>query len=324
MFENVERLASFDPLTGIANHRKMQDFLARRVVEATRTGQQLGVIMLDVDHFRRFNEEEGHDAGDQVLRLVVRALQECIRPYDLAARYGGEEFTVILPGVGRELTVQVAERMRERIANIELPTPSGRKRSVTASFGCAVFPESSRDAAGLLKAADVALFRAKRNGRNRTCTFEGSYCEEGPALEPDFIRIESWLSKKDLAEAREALGLLEPVIYQVCHSLGLPSCQPGILRALVKVLPTYRRLRRLKDKRRLVAFEAAPEMQALLPSLKALAKRYDADGSAELPLLARVLAVLEEFRQGGGHFRTDPGRFDPEVVAALANLESAA
>jgi len=168
LFENAERLATYDPLTGIANHRAMQDFLHRRFSEAERKRENLGVIMLDVDHFRSFNEEEGHDAGDEVLRKVVEVLRSTVRPYDLPARYGGEEFTVILPGVGAEETLAIAERIRGKIERLEYLTRSGRRRHITASLGCAVFPETSGEPNGLLKAADVALFQAKRAGRNRS------------------------------------------------------------------------------------------------------------------------------------------------------------
>ena len=112
MFESVEKLAAFDPLTGIGNHRTLQEFLHRRILEAERSEGTIGAIMLDVDHFRRFNEEEGHDAGDSVLKMVADVLRACVRPYDLAARYGGEEFTVIMPGVDKETTESVAERIR--------------------------------------------------------------------------------------------------------------------------------------------------------------------------------------------------------------------
>ena len=112
LYESAEKSALQDALTGIANHRAMQDFLHTRLEEARRSGQELGVVMIDVDHFRIFNEEHGHNAGDDVLRLVGETLRNCVRPYDLAARYGGEEFTLILPGAGRLGALSLAERCR--------------------------------------------------------------------------------------------------------------------------------------------------------------------------------------------------------------------
>lgn len=171
MFEENERLAMFDPLTGIANHRTMQEFLAQRISEAERNREKVGAVMIDVDHFRRFNEEEGHDSGDKVLKLVANALKVHVRDYDLAARYGGEEFTLILSRVETEVVFEIAERVRKAIEGLTHESRSGELRPITASFGCAVYPDSAKDAAGLLKAADKALYEAKRGGRNRTVLF---------------------------------------------------------------------------------------------------------------------------------------------------------
>ena len=167
MFELVERLASHDPLTGLANHRLLQDFLYARLEEAKRHKNSLAVAMIDVDHFRQFNEEEGHDAGDAVLKLVADTLASCSRQYDLVARYGGEEFTVVMPGTDSESMLAVAERMRESVSEIPYFNTDGVRRRITISVGCAVFPSDAADTSAILKAADTALYRAKRNGRNR-------------------------------------------------------------------------------------------------------------------------------------------------------------
>jgi diguanylate cyclase (GGDEF)-like protein len=171
MFEENERLAMYDPLTGIANHRTMQEFIAQRIAEAERNKEKVGAVMVDVDHFRRFNEEEGHDAGDKVLKLVANALKAHVRNYDLAARYGGEEFTLVLSGADQKIVLEVAERVRKAIEGLAYESRTGEPRPVTASFGCAVYPDSAKDAAGLLQAADRALYEAKRAGRNRTVMY---------------------------------------------------------------------------------------------------------------------------------------------------------
>lgn len=175
MFEENERLAMYDPLTGIANHRTMQEFLAARISEAERNNERVGVVMVDVDHFRRFNEEEGHDSGDRVLQIVAKTLKAHVRNYDLAARYGGEEFTLVLANVDEQVVVEVAERVRKALESLHHESRSGEARAITASFGCAVYPAAARDAAGLLKAADQALYEAKRAGRNQTVLHQ-----EGP------------------------------------------------------------------------------------------------------------------------------------------------
>ena len=180
MFENVERLAAFDPLTGIANHRTMQEFIALRINEAQRKGGKVAAVMVDVDDFRRFNEEEGHDAGDRVLKTVAHCLKAHIRSHDMAARYGGEEFTLVLANADQKVAVEVAERVRLAIEALRYESKSGEARPITASFGCAVYPDVAQDAPGLLSAADQALYQAKREGRNRTRLYTGQDGPSGP------------------------------------------------------------------------------------------------------------------------------------------------
>lgn len=330
MFESVERLASFDPLTGIANHRSMQDFLHRRVAEAGRTETELGVIMLDVDHFRSFNEEEGHDAGDQVLRMVVDVLRDAVRPYDMPARYGGEEFTIIMPGVGREGTVAVAERIREKICDLAYVTRSGRTRRITASMGCSVFPSTSKDPSGLLKAADVALFRAKRAGRNRVVFYEGGFQEERHTPTVDLEPLWKLLTVQEQKHAEELAELVDPYIEHVSRELGLSKSQEQILGALVVVAPAYRAALLGSDQERLSTMESSPEFRTLMPSLSALNERFDGQGpqgtqGALIPLLARVLVVLLAVaEEKSSAIFDDPGRFDPEILAVIAEIEEAA
>ena len=177
LFEKAEMQANIDPLTGISNHRTMQDYLARRLDEASRNKTPIGVVMIDVDHFRQFNEQEGHDAGDAVLRMVAKTLHEGVRSYDLAARYGGEEFTLILPGLDGEATKEIAERIRNMIAHLEYRSKKGSKRRITASLGCSSYPESGSAPQELLKNADIALYKSKEWGRNQVQLFDPQWAE---------------------------------------------------------------------------------------------------------------------------------------------------
>jgi diguanylate cyclase (GGDEF)-like protein len=177
-FESVERLATTDPLTGIGNHRTMQDFLSRLLKESVRSSGGFAAVMIDVDHFRKFNEEEGHDAGDDVLKKVAQTLVKSVRSGDLAARYGGEEFTLLLPDARYQEAMDVAERCRKAIESIPYVTPAGRHKKITASFGVALFSEHGRSAETLLKSADEALYQSKHGGRNRvTCADHRSKLE---------------------------------------------------------------------------------------------------------------------------------------------------
>lgn len=323
MFEDFEKLATHDALTGIANHRYLQEFLHQRVLEAARTGQELGVIMIDVDHFRSFNEEEGHDAGDDVLRLVADAIKVCVRPYDLAARYGGEEFTVVMPGSSEQTTHAVAERIRHRVESLSYLTRSGRERHVTVSLGMASYPNGGVDAGDLLKAADVALFEAKRTGRNKALAFNGQIAFDGRRDDLNLPAILAWLPDKD-REASEALySLCLHDVVSLSTQLNLTAMQTAILQALVRVMPTVRRIRK-KDPEMLERMLASDEFRLLLPSLNAYEDRYDQHGN-RIPLLARALqAILAVIEAQGKPFVDDPERFDPEIMALVLNRKRAA
>lgn len=330
LFENFEKWATHDALTGVANHRHLHEFLQQRISEAARTGQEIGVIMMDVDHFRSFNEEEGHDAGDEVLKLVSDAIKSCIRPYDLAARYGGEEFTVVMPGSSRATTWAVAERIRSQVQEMSYVTRTGRERHVTVSLGCALHPDSGNETATLLKSADVALFEAKRAGRNRVVFFDGKY---EPKSKVDGFNLEGLIKRlpeQDRGESQHLIGLLDPMIARLAETLPLSSPQTSILRGLVWSLPTYRRLCETGTPAELKAFESGEHGRVLAPSLHALSERFDGTGErgtkgTRIPLLARVLAVLWALTQDKGEaLMQDPGRFDPEMVVLVTNLERAA
>ena len=168
--------AATDSLTGLPNARAVQDTLRLLVAQSSRMLWPLGAVLLDLDHFKDINDTFGHGIGDEVLAAVGVALQSTVRESDFVGRYGGEEFIMLLPDAGRETTLQVAERVRTAIADIDV---LGGDSAVTASFGVAIFPEDAPDAARLLRNADRALYRAKANGRNRVEVFALDPATEG-------------------------------------------------------------------------------------------------------------------------------------------------
>lgn len=168
--------AATDSLTGLPNARAVQDTLRLLVAQASRMLWPLGAVLLDLDHFKDINDTFGHGIGDEVLAAVGVALQSTVRESDFVGRYGGEEFIMLLPDADRETTLQVAERVRRAIADINVLE---RDSAVTASFGVAVFPEDAPDAARLVRNADRAMYRAKANGRNRVEMFTLDDATEG-------------------------------------------------------------------------------------------------------------------------------------------------
>jgi diguanylate cyclase (GGDEF)-like protein len=162
----VERQALVDGLTGLANRRSLDETLHAEVSRAVRFGEQVCLVLCDLDNFKSVNDRFGHPCGDLVLRSFAQTLGETVRDIDTAGRWGGEEFAVVLPGTDLAGGTQLAERVRQAIEIRELAAEDGSPLPVTASFGVAVFPQTG-SLEGLIAAADGALYEAKRTGKNR-------------------------------------------------------------------------------------------------------------------------------------------------------------
>jgi two-component system cell cycle response regulator len=169
--DNVQmsiEMAITDPLTGLFNRRYMESHLTALVEQAAARGKPLTALVIDIDYFKAINDAHGHDAGDDVLREFATRIKKSIRGIDLACRYGGEEFVIIMPETDMAVATIVAERLRRRIASekFSIQQASG-SIEVTISIGIATLDTADDDAGSILKRADQALYRAKRDGRNR-------------------------------------------------------------------------------------------------------------------------------------------------------------
>jgi two-component system cell cycle response regulator len=167
-FQTSIEMAITDALTGLFNRRYLESHLGTLVEQAGARGKPLAVLALDIDHFKSINDTHGHDAGDDVLRDFSLRIKRSIRGIDLACRCGGEEFIIVMPETDMAVAASVAERLRRRIATEPFAVSEGTRRiPVTLSIGIATLREHDDTPAGLLKRADQALYRAKRDGRNR-------------------------------------------------------------------------------------------------------------------------------------------------------------
>ena len=165
--ETLRNQSIKDGLTGVFNRRYMEESLARELTRAARRSDQVSVVMIDLDHFKRINDTCGHDAGDEMLRAFGKFLSARVRNEDIVCRYGGEEFALILPETTPEAALQVTDRLRQQFPEVRIDDRGGGFATATFSAGVASFPANGRSAAELLRAADRALYNAKSSGRNQ-------------------------------------------------------------------------------------------------------------------------------------------------------------
>lgn len=161
LLEQVQKLADTDGLTGVANRMRFDEVMTAEIKRSQRNGEPLGLLMLDIDHFKALNDRHGHQTGDEMLRKLASTIQEISRDFDTIARYGGEEFAVILPTADLAAAARAAERIRYEVERMDGSVP------ITVSVGAASCPRNATDADSLVRVADEALYEAKRAGRNQ-------------------------------------------------------------------------------------------------------------------------------------------------------------
>ncbi len=243
LYHEAQQLAQVDPLTGLFNHRALQQTLRQEIMSAAAAGLPVSVIMLDVDHFRRFNETYGHDVGDLALSAVAEAIRQAVRRRDYPARYGGEEFTIVLPETSYDEAGHIAERVRQQIASIRLNAQPGRSDivdsdqssaspqnhdtrvssgslvPVTASLGFATFPTQASVPGSLLKAADLALYAAKHRGRNRVEGYSLELIRQGTGATEAFEALPMHANLEMAQAIINAIDLRDS--FTAAHSAGV-------------------------------------------------------------------------------------------------------
>lgn len=171
LFEKVEQSSITDGLTGLYNHRQFYQLLSEEIARADRGRNKLSLLILDIDHFKNFNDTYGHQAGDKTLMLIADTMRRSIRAIDIAFRYGGEEFAVILPGADALHSRMIAERIGDNIRKAELGLGVKSVKGTTVSIGIATYPDDSAEKSDLVKKADQALYWSKEHGRDMITVF---------------------------------------------------------------------------------------------------------------------------------------------------------
>ncbi|MGH9749296.1 MAG: diguanylate cyclase [Candidatus Polarisedimenticolia bacterium] len=180
LFSRVQEMANLDGLTQLFNKRFFQQRLSEEILKAEKGHYPVSLFIFDLDHFKHYNDTQGHQAGDEVLRMTGQILREMVRPDDTPARYGGEEFIVILPQTPKDGAMVAAERVRERVASHPFANRESQPlKAVSLSGGVATFPDDGRSGTDLVAAADAALYRAKQAGRNQVFRSEPKYFSDG-------------------------------------------------------------------------------------------------------------------------------------------------
>ena len=166
----LSEIANRDGLSGLYNHRYFQEILEKELIRAKRHNHSLALLFIDIDHFKNYNDRNGHPAGDLIIRTIGKILTMSLRKSDLVARYGGEEFTVILSETERNGAAKIAENLRKRIAEFPFPGRESQPEGILSiSIGVAVFPDDGIRQEDIVEHADNALYTAKKSGRNAVC-----------------------------------------------------------------------------------------------------------------------------------------------------------
>ena len=324
--------ANTDVLTGLNNHRHFQEQLTTEFSRAVRYGVELSLLMIDIDHFKVFNDMNGHPAGDSALREIGLIIAHQIRDVDFAARYGGEEFAIILPDTTADQARVVAERIRKAVDNAVFENSTPQSSKLTLSIGIAEMPAHCSDKAGLLRAADGALYQAKTMGRNIVVSFDG---ESGCDPKPDPHKLYVLLHATDVNTVEALASAIDAKhAYPTGHSvavarlaseignkLGLPEDErtslyaAALLRdigqiaipdAVIEKSDTLSKEEmELVEKHPVLGYaivQKSPYMAAMLPAILHHHERFDGAGYPEhlagpdIPLSARIIAVADAYQ----------------------------
>jgi len=326
----AEQRANIDGVTEIYNHRYFQERLNSEIERASRYERTLSVVMLDLDYFKVFNDNWGHQEGDKLLKWFAHVCADCVRNIDVLARYGGEEFVVILPETGAKEALAVAERIRQT-TDKQSVIEFGKNRGVTVSAGVATFPDHARTRHALILSADAALYSAKQRGRNRCLTYDEN-CTHLQHVSTSHVKALLATDDLDAIEALVAMidnrdeytkghsrAVME-VSVAIGEKLGMSEDEIGSLRSasllhdlgkigtpeevLEKSSPLDPGERKQFENHAYLGsrmLRRVQQMSAILPGVKHHHERFDGKGypsglsGKSIPMLARIIAIADSY-----------------------------
>lgn len=331
LFEESKQLAMFDGLTGLLNHREFQKRLTEELERSKRYSREFSLLMLDIDHFKSFNDTCGHPVGDLVLKELGSIIKQTVRTMDIPARYGGEEFAIIAPETSAEKGKLLSERLRKNIFEHPFQTPTGDQAALSVSIGVASYPLDAHDREGLIQAADQALYFAKEAGRNAVYAYSEtlkSAIERNHAKLRELLLDPSLKAVKDLASAidakspytrghseevtryavhlAEALGLDESKkeslrLASLLHNIGIVSIPDRVINKPGPLSVEERKIIQAHPMLAEMILKQAVCSQEVILAILYHHERFDGTGypnglrGEEIPYLARVLAVVEAY-----------------------------
>lgn len=330
--QQMEQLAITDHLTGLFNHREFQRRLAEEIERSRRYLCEFSLLMVDIDHFKVFNDTYGHPVGDQVLQQVSKIIKEQLRNVDIPFRYGGEEFTIILPETINENAETVADRIREAISRHPFLTPVGEAATLSVSIGVASCPLDATEREEIITVADQALYFAKEAGRNRICRYSRTLkasIERSPEALLEILRNPTLRAAKELAAAvdakspytrghsfevtryalllAEALGLSDAEkenlrLASLLHNIGTVTISEKILNKPGPLTVEEKKMIQSHPGLAEMMLTKIQDLDSVIPAILYHHERFDGIGypnslkGDKIPYLARVLSVVEAYQ----------------------------
>lgn len=325
--EELKNMVNRDGLTGVYNHRYFHDTLGEKIKDATDRNEPISLLYIDIDNFKYYNDLNGHQKGDEVLKAIGQLLSQSVRAIDIVARYGGEEFVVILPGADKQEGLSIAEKIRQTVESTYIISQENQPTgNLTVSVGLATYPDNAKDDTELIKSADDALYRAKFFNKNRVEVYASVLDEikkEINESENELVTSIKTLISVINAKDRYTYGHSERVVMfsrmladklelserekkdlvygAYMHDIGKINIPVDILNKKMPLTKEeWERLKQHPDQGAEI-IRTVESLQSIIPLIRHHHEKYDGTGypaglrGEEIPYLARVLTVIDSF-----------------------------